>query len=291
MPNSPALQVARFRFIHDASYGVRLGIFDPTEPSSLQDAGPSASAGFIPTTRAWQELVADGDRVPIEDIEFLPPVVPLKIVGIGLNYRDHAAEGNVEVPSAPMVFAKFPTALVGHDAAVIVPRHESRPDWEAELGLVIGAEAKDVASPEVAIESIGGYTAVNDVSGREAQLGDGQFVRGKSFDTFCPIGPTIHRAAGVRLDDLVVSCKVSGAEVQRATTADMVFGVGELVSYLSRQFTLQPGDVILTGTPAGTGIGHRPPRFLKAGDVMEVMVGDVGPLRNRVEWQQVSDSA
>ena len=208
------------------------------------------------------------------------PVVPGKLVCIGLNYRDHAEETGQEIPALPMVFAKYTSALIGPGDAIVIPYDEPRTDWEAELALVIGTRVRR-ATGTAAMAAIGGMTAFNDVSGREAQFGPGrQFTRGKSYDTFAPIGPCIAPVEGVDLGALGVRCTVSGDVVQDSTTAQLIFGAQRLVEFCSAAFTLEPGDVIATGTPPGVGDARTPPRYLVDGDVVEVEVEGVGVLRN-----------
>ncbi|HEX3736160.1 MAG TPA: fumarylacetoacetate hydrolase family protein [Solirubrobacterales bacterium] len=269
------MQVARYR---GADGEARLAL---SEGEVLRDAGPAPVGGFVPTPAAWEALRPGRETVPLDGADLLAPLDPPKLICLGLNYRDHADESGESVPPAPLVFAKFPSAVIGHGETIVVPPQESQPDWEAELALVIGTAARDVDGEE-ALGAIGGYTAMNDVSGRQAQLGDGQWTRGKSFDTFAPLGPALCSTEGLDWAALRVTCKVSGELLQDATTAELVFGVPEIVSYLSHQFTLLPGDVIATGTPAGVGLGLTPQRWLQDGDVVEVEVGAVGPLRNRV---------
>jgi 2-keto-4-pentenoate hydratase/2-oxohepta-3-ene-1,7-dioic acid hydratase in catechol pathway len=256
----------------------RLGLLGP---EAIVDAGPAPPGGFVPTPDAWSALRPAGPARPRAEGRLLPPLDPRQIICIGLNYRDHAEESGQTPPEAPLVFAKLPSAVVGPEDAIVVPPEEDQPDWEAELALVIGTEARG-ATPERALNAIGGYTALNDVSGRRAQFGDGQWLRAKSFDTFAPLGPAIRSPAGVDWSRLTVQCNVSGERVQDARTDGLIFDVATLVAYLSRQFTLRPGDVIATGTPAGVGFGMRPQRWLEDGDVVEVLVGDLPPLRNPV---------
>lgn len=270
-------QVARY--LDDAGEE-RLGIL---EGEDLVDAGPAPVGGFVPTAAAWAalEIEPGRPRLALAEARLCPPLDPPQILCLGLNYRDHAAEASEEVPLAPLVFAKLPSAVIASGEEIVVPAHESQPDWEAELALVIGTEVRDVG-PAESLAAIGGYTAINDVSGRLAQFADGQWLRGKSFDTFAPLGPAIHSPEGVDWADLRVTCDVSGSTYQDASTADLVHDVPNLLSYLSRQFRLRPGDVIATGTPAGVGLGLDPQRWLEDGDVVEVRVGAVGPLRNPV---------
>ena len=205
---------------------------------------------------------------------------PGKIVAIGLNYMDHARESGMEPPAQPLIFAKFPTSVIGPDEEIRIPRGlTERVDWECELAAVIGTTARDVA-PVDALAHVRGYTIGNDVSARDLQFADVQWVRGKSLDTFCPLGPEI-----VELDDpqnLALKTRVNGEVMQDSNTSEMIFGVAELVSFCSRSFTLEPGDVILTGTPWGVGEFMEPKRSLKHGDVVECEIEGIGVLRNPV---------
>jgi 2-keto-4-pentenoate hydratase/2-oxohepta-3-ene-1,7-dioic acid hydratase in catechol pathway len=271
------------RFI-DARGEVRIGALDGT---SVRDAGPAARDGFVPTPEAWSAIAdAAGPEQPLDAVRLLHPVVPRKIAAIGLNYRAHATESELDVPPVPVVFAKFPSALIGHDEEIVIPREETRPDFEGELAVVIGRRTYR-ADRDSALGAIGGITAINDVSGRRAQLETPlrQFTLGKSFDTFAPLGPCIASVDGIDLADLRVSTSVSGELMQDASTADLIFPVLDLIVYLSAGMTLEPGDVIATGTPGGVGDSRRPPRYLREGDVVEVTVEGVGTLRNRVRLE------
>jgi 5-carboxymethyl-2-hydroxymuconate isomerase len=193
---------------------------------------------------------------------------------------DHIRESGMEVPARPLVFAKFPTSVIAHEQEIRIPRAVTeRVDWEVELAAVIGARARSV-SVEDALGHVRGYTVANDVSARDLQLADGQWVRAKSIDTFCPLGPEV-----VALDDpqsLRLMTRVNGELVQDSSTAEMVFGVAELISFCSHSFTLEPGDVILTGTPWGCGEFMSPKRSLSHGDVVECEIERIGVLRNPV---------
>lgn len=216
------------------------------------------------------------------ELTFLPPVrAPGKIVAIGLNYAEHAAEGGLDVPKEPVVFAKFPSSLLAHGETVEWdPAVTSQVDYEAELAVVIGAPARHVSERD-ALDHVLGYTCLNDVSARDLQRDDGQWVRAKSLDTFCPMGPWLVTADEIPdPQDLTVRCRVSGELRQEASTADMIFPVRELIARLSRAFTLRPGDVIATGTPPGVGAASSPPRLLRDGDVVEVEIEGIGTLRN-----------
>ena len=205
-----------------------------------------------------------------------------KIVCVGLNYTDHAAEQGVRLPANPMLFAKFASALCGDGEDIVLPRGIGHVDAEAELAVVIGREAHDVAADDV-LEVVHGYLCGNDVSARDLQFGDGQWFRGKSQDTFCPIGPVIVPVSELGdAGDLRVEQRLNGETLQDSRTSRLLFGVRDLVSFISHALTLLPGDLILTGTPAGVGIFRDPKVPLRHGDVVEVEVEGIGVLRNPV---------
>jgi 2-keto-4-pentenoate hydratase/2-oxohepta-3-ene-1,7-dioic acid hydratase in catechol pathway len=262
----------------------RLGALDG---DTIRDAGPSGPQGFVPTPEAWAALAgAAGPQVALGDVRVLPPVVPGKIAAIGLNYRSHAEESELDVPPVPVVFSKFPSSVIGHGEDIVIPREETRPDFEGELAVVIGRRTYRAELSD-ALDAIGGITAVHDVSGRRAQLETPlrQFTLGKSFDTFTPMGPVIASLDGVDLADVDVRTTVSGEVMQDANTRDLIFPVAELIVYLSKGLTLEPGDVIATGTPGGVGDSRDPRRYLREGDVVEIEVGGVGTLRNGVRME------
>jgi 2-keto-4-pentenoate hydratase/2-oxohepta-3-ene-1,7-dioic acid hydratase in catechol pathway len=212
----------------------------------------------------------------------LPIDRPSKIVGVGLNYRDHAAESAQEVPGQPLLFAKWPNALIGPGDTIRLPDFAAQVDYEAELGVVIGRTVRNI-SAENALEAVAGYICVNDISARDIQFLDGQWTRGKSFDTFCPVGPRV-----VPIDEvpdpqaLRLRCLVNGEVVQDDSTASMIFPVSELIAFASRSMQLEPGDLIATGTPAGVQLGRETPRWLEDGDVVTVEIEGVGTLTNPV---------
>lgn len=220
------------------------------------------------------------------------PLVPGKIVAVGLNYMDHVRETGMNAPDRPLLFAKFPSSVIGPQEAIIAdPSLTERPDWEVELAVVIGQRARDVPE-EQALEVVAGYTIGNDVSARDVQFADGQWVRGKSLDTFCPLGPWITTADEIpEPQDLALRTRVNGETVQDSTTAEMVFGVRELIAFCSRSFTLDPGDVILTGTPWGVGEFRDPRRWLRPGDVVECEIERIGVLRNPVAASRAPSAA
>jgi 2-keto-4-pentenoate hydratase/2-oxohepta-3-ene-1,7-dioic acid hydratase in catechol pathway len=221
---------------------------------------------------------------PSTDHELAAPLRPPKVVAIGLNYLDHVRETGMDPPPAPLVFSKWPSSVIGPDEPIVIdPAVTKRVDWEVELAVVIGRRLRRVPVDE-SFDAVFGYTVANDVSARDVQFGDGQWVRGKSLDTFCPLGPVVVTADEIEdPQSLGLRTRVNGELVQDSSTSEMVFGVAELVSYCSHSFTLEPGDVILTGTPWGCGEFMDPPRSLAPGDVVEVEVDGIGTLRNPVE--------
>jgi 2-keto-4-pentenoate hydratase/2-oxohepta-3-ene-1,7-dioic acid hydratase in catechol pathway len=254
------------------------------EDGTITDAGAAGPQGFVPTTLAWDALQqADGPTHKAEDVKLLHPVVPNKLIGIGLNYRSHAEESQLEIPAVPVIFAKFSSSLVGHGAEIVIPREETRPDYEGEVAVVIGQGIYRADEAE-ARAAVGGIAAINDVSGRRAQLETPlrQFTLGKSFDTFSPLGPCIASAGGVDLAGLDLRTTVSGEVMQDANTRDLIFSVVELIEYISAGVTLEPGDVIATGTPSGVGDSRSPKRYLREGDTVEIYVEGVGTLSNPV---------
>ncbi len=206
---------------------------------------------------------------------------PGKIVCVGLNYRDHAEEQGAELPEAPLLFAKFTTSLIGPGEPIVIPPIVTKCDYEAELGVVLGAAVRQV-SRENALEAVAGYVVANDVSARDLQFGDGQWTRGKSPDTFCPVGPLVPAADVPDPHSLPIRAILNGEVVQDSTTANLVFGVDEVISYASQTATLEAGDLILTGTPAGVGIFRDPPRLLGPGDEITIEIDGVGTLTNPV---------
>lgn len=208
-----------------------------------------------------------------QDARLLAPVIPTKIVAIGRNYVDHAAEMGKEVPERPMIFLKPPTAIIGPLHPIRLPADSNDVHHEAELAVVMGKVTRDIAVEDVG-PHIMGYTAANDVTARDLQRLDGQWSRAKGFDTFCPLGPVIDTELDPQ-ESLAITCRVNGEVRQSATTADLIFGVGELISYISRIMTLLPGDVVLTGTPSGVGP-------LESGDRVEVEIEGIGLLLNPV---------
>ena len=206
---------------------------------------------------------------------------PGKIVCVGLNYKDHAEEQGADLPAAPLFFAKYTTALIGPGDPIVIPPIVTRCDYEAELGVVLGATVKNV-SKENALEAVAGYVVANDVSARDLQFSDGQWTRGKSPDTFCPVGPLVPAAAVPDPHALGIRAILNGETMQDSTTANLIFGIDEVISYASQTSTLEAGDLILTGTPAGVGVFRDPPRLLQPGDEITIEIDGVGSITNPV---------
>lgn len=211
----------------------------------------------------------------------LPIERPGKIVCVGLNYRDHAEEQGVELPAAPLFFAKYTTSLIGPGDAIVIPPVVQQADYEAELGVVVGRTVRNV-SRENALEAVAGYVLANDVSARDLQFADKQWTRGKSPDTFCPVGPLVPAADVPDPHDLRVRAILNGETMQDSTTANLIFGIDEIISYASETSTLEAGDLILTGTPAGVGVFRDPPRLLAPGDTITIVIEGLGELTNPV---------
>jgi len=207
---------------------------------------------------------------------------PQKIVCVGLNYEDHAAELGMPLPKRPLLFAKWPNALIGPGDAILLPSISQEVDYEAELGVVIGSRVKG-ASVESALEAVAGFVCANDVSARDVQFPDVQYVRGKSFDTFCPVGPRLVPISEVGDPQrLRIRATLNGQVVQDSNTQCMVFGVAEIISFVTQAITLEPGDLILTGTPGGVGMLHDPKLLLQPGDEITIEIDGLGALTNPV---------
>ena len=258
------MRIVRFK---DKTKAVRYGIMEgdvvtAAEGDPLQGLKPGSSS------------------VALHEVKLLAPIQPPNVLCLGENYKAHVEEGGGKLPKAPILFMKATTAVIGPDEPVVIPKMASaNVDYEAELALVIGKTARHVPESR-ALEYVLGYTCAHDVSARDAQRNDGQWVRGKSFETFCPLGPWIE----TDLDpaNLRVQGRLNGQTMQDATTALMIFNIPFLISYLSRGMTLLPGTVLLTGTPSGVGFARKPPVWLKPGDVFEVEVEGIGVLRNPI---------
>ncbi len=221
-------------------------------------------------------------HMPVGEVKLEAPLRPGKIIAIGLNYADHAAETGQKLPEKPLVFAKFPSSVIGNGDPITWRQSVTEQvDWEAELAVVIGKRGKDIPEDK-ALDYVFGYTCANDVSARDLQLTkDAQWTRGKSLDTFCPLGPwVVTRDEVADPHNLKIKSTVSGKVMQDSNTSNLVFNVPYLIAYLSQNFTLEPGDVLVTGTPPGVGAGMKPQVFLKDGDVVTISIEGIGDLTN-----------
>ena len=267
------MKIAQFQDAH----GIGIGVI---EKDTLQPLG--FDGDMIDFLAGERDLAPRGEPVPLEGVRLLPPLSrPSKIMALGLNYRDHAEEQNARLPEVPLIFAKFPNSLIGQgDPICWDDGVTAKVDYEAELAVIIGSRVRNCPEKE-SMEAVFGYTCANDVSARDLQFGDRQWVRGKSLDTFCPLGPWV-----VTTDEipdphvLGIRSELNGATMQDSNTEMLIFNIPFLVSFLSRHFTLFPGDIILTGTPSGVGNFRTPPVYMKDGDEVTVEIEGIGRLSN-----------
>jgi len=226
-------------------------------------------------------LEEEGSPIPVHQVKMVAPLVPGKIVAIGLNYMDHCRETGITPPSRPIVFTKFTTSIIGTDEPIIWSNNiTTQVDFEAELVAIIGQTCRNVTE-DSALAYVFGYTAANDVSARDLQFGDGQWVRGKSLDTFCPLGPLVVTADEIPdPQNLGIQCLLNGDVMQDSNTREMIFSTAALISFCSHSFTLEAGDIILTGTPHGVGMAREPKRFMQNNDTVEVRIERIGQLTN-----------
>ena len=291
------MRLVSYRANHPAS---PLGALSDNGVLDMQTAARSAGlhdesfASMVPFLTAGESAMKEalkliaappqGSVVPLASVRLLPPVPrPGKIVAVGLNYRDHSMEsGATAPPKVPILFAKFPNSIAGPEDAIVIPAGNPDVDYEAELAVVIGRKGKGISAEEAA-EYIAGYMPLNDVSARAWQFGDKQWVRGKSPDTFCPTGPYLTTRDEVpNAHVLGIFARVNGVTLQNSNTSKMIFSVPVLVEFISASITLEPGDIIATGTPEGVGAFRKPPLYLKPGDVVEIEIEKLGVLRNSV---------
>jgi 2-keto-4-pentenoate hydratase/2-oxohepta-3-ene-1,7-dioic acid hydratase in catechol pathway len=259
-------------------------------PSGGTQAGILSGGKIQPTGIDMLSICAAGHAAPeagpsvdLASVKLLAPIPrPPKLICVGLNYRDHAAESKMEVPKVPTIFNKFPSVVIGPGDPIVLPRVSTKPDYEAEFAFVIGRGGRYISAPR-AMDHVFGYTIVNDVSARDFQNATSQWLMGKTFDTFAPMGPCI-----VTKDEIAdphaldISLEIGGQVLQKSNTRELIFKIPELIEYISQVVTLEPGDVVATGTPAGVGFSHRPPRWLRPGEETIVRIQGIGELRNPV---------
>lgn len=231
----------------------------------------------------WSLKPPQSEILPLRSVQLLAPVPrPPKIICVGLNYRDHAIESKMEIPKVPTIFSKYATAVIGPGESIVLPRNSTKPDYEAEFAFVVGKGGRHIPAAQWQ-EHVFGYTIVNDVSARDFQMATSQWMMGKTFDTFCPMGPYLVTADEIADPHaLDISMTINGEVLQSSNTCNLIFPIPDLIAYLSSVFTLESGDIVSTGTPAGVGAGRTPPRWLKSGDDVVVRVAGLGELRNPV---------
>ncbi|KAM6235174.1 oxaloacetate tautomerase Fahd2a, mitochondrial-like [Porphyrio hochstetteri] len=260
---------------------VDLSAAEPTLPRSMRGFLESGRSGLAAAQRA---LESGGHRLPRDTVRLLAPVGdPQKVICVGLNYRDHCLEQAVRVPKEPVIFSKFPSAITGPFDDIVHPQDSNELDWEVELAAVIGKQGRHIQE-SAALEHIAGFTVANDVSARDWQMRNGrQWLLGKTFDTFCPLGPAlVTKDAVTDVHNLSIRCSVNGQRVQDSSTSQLVFRLPQLIAWVSRFVTLVPGDVLLTGTPPGVGAFRNSPVFLKRGDEVQCEIEELGTICNRV---------
>lgn len=246
---------------------------------SVLASGPE---GFTKIQSFVQNPPADS-TFPLSSVQLLAPVPrPPKLICVGLNYRDHAAEARQEIPTVPTIFAKFSNVVIGSGQPIVLPKNSRKPDYEAEFAFVIGTGGRHIAA-EAWRDHVFGYTIFNDVSARDVQSATSQWMIGKSFDTFAPMGPYLVSADEIADPHaLEIKLSIGGETLQHSNTRELIFKIPDLVAFLSSVVTLEPGDVVATGTPAGVGFARRPPRYLQPGDEVVVSIEGLGELRNPV---------
>ena len=256
---------------------------DPLGWYDLDGATLRAVGALLGDAPRLARASASGAALDVHEVRVGPPVPrPGKVICIGLNYRDHAIESGMAIPERPLIFSKFPSCVIGPEDTIQLPLDSQQVDYEAELGVVIGRRVSRCTRPEAAAAVLG-YMNLNDVSARDFQFADGQWQRGKACDTFCPTGPFLATTDEVHdPHTLRIRCRVDGVTLQDSTTAQLIFGVPEIVEDLARVFTLEPGDIIATGTPPGVGFARKPPVWLRTGNRVEIEIERLGVLGNPV---------
>jgi 2-keto-4-pentenoate hydratase/2-oxohepta-3-ene-1,7-dioic acid hydratase in catechol pathway len=277
------MKIVQFSQLGKVGWGVL------TEPTRLTPLSPALAPEEIFRLAAAQpeQLLSDGlpNSIDVGGIQWLPPALPSsKVICIGKNYADHAKEMGGDAPELPVVFSKFASCLIGHRQPIVLPAISTQVDWEAELVVAIGRRGRNIPVSS-ALEWVAGYCCGNDVSARDWQKGrpGGQWLLGKTFDTFGPLGPfLVSRDEVPDPHQLQIELRLNGEVMQRASTGLLIYRIDYLIAHLSQFITLEPGDLIFTGTPAGVGAGRTPPRFLQAGEEIEIEISGLGKLKNRV---------
>ena len=257
---------------------IALGAHCPT-PTALIENWTMAK---VPVLEYLDKAPAEA-ILPFATTKLTAPIPrPPKLICVGLNYRDHAIESNMEIPKVPTIFNKFATSIIGPGDEIVLPKTSEKPDYEAEFAFIIGKGGRHIAAGDWK-DHVFGYTIINDVSARDYQMATTQWLMGKTFDTFCPMGPWIVTADEIEdPHNLDIKMTINGEVLQNSNTRELIFRIPDLIAYLSSVMTLESGDIVSTGTPAGVGLGHKPPRWLKPGDECVVSISGIGELRNPV---------
>ena len=256
----------------------------PPQAGIVSDGQVTAlAADMISLIASATRPAPTGPSYNLDQVTLLAPIPrPPKLICVGLNYRDHAAETHLQIPKVPTIFNKFPNVVIGPGEPIILPKVESRPDYEAEFVFVIGRGGRHIPASR-AMDHVFGYTIANDVSARDYQMATTQWLMGKTFDTFAPMGPWIVTAGEIPdPHSLDISLEIAGERLQQSNTRELIFKIPELVEFISTVVTLETGDVILTGTPAGVGFVRKPPRYLQPGDQVTIRIDKIGTLVNPV---------
>jgi 2-keto-4-pentenoate hydratase/2-oxohepta-3-ene-1,7-dioic acid hydratase in catechol pathway len=257
----------------------------PPQAGIMMPGGKVTGLGqdMLSVIAAGQPSSASGASHDLADVQLLAPIPrPPKFICVGLNYRDHARETGMEIPTVPTIFNKFTNVVIGPGTPIVLPKVSTRPDYEAEFAFIMGTGGRNISASD-ALDHVFGYTIVNDVTARDYQMATSQWLMGKTFDTFAPMGPWI-----VTRDDIAdphaldISLEIGGEMLQISNTRELVFGVPALIEYISSVVTLEPGDIVATGTPAGVGFARKPPRYLRPGDEVVIRIQGIGELRNPV---------
>jgi 2-keto-4-pentenoate hydratase/2-oxohepta-3-ene-1,7-dioic acid hydratase in catechol pathway len=286
---SHVLKARVSRLLRGTVFFMRLVTFQA--PGRAPEAGIISGDDVIGLGRDMLSVIAAGQApaasggpsFPISSVKLLAPVPrPPKLICVGLNYKDHAREAGLEIPKVPTIFSKFSNVVIGPGDPIILPKISTKPDYEAEFAFVIGLGGRNIPKSR-AMEHVFGYTIVNDVSARDFQMATTQWLMGKTFDTFAPMGPWLVTRDEIQDPHaLDLSLSINGEILQKSNTRELVFGVPELIEYISSVVTLEPGDVVSTGTPAGVGFARKPPRYLHAGEEVVIHLQGVGELRNPI---------
>ena len=255
------------------------------------DRVTSLGMDMIGVLKAGNEIRNPAGRpsVPLSTLKLMAPIPrPPKLICVGLNYRDHAIESKMEIPTVPTIFNKFPNTVIASGEEIVLPKNSEKPDYEAEMAFVIGKGGRHIPADKWK-EHVFGYTILNDVSARDVQMATSQWLMGKTFDTFAPMGPVLVTADEIADPHaLDISLTINGEVLQNSNTRELIFKIPDLIAFLSSVVTLEPGDVVSTGTPSGVGFARKPPRFLRAGDEVVVRVQGIGELKNRCVAEETS---